>query len=637
MSFLPLSHNFSGPIPGEFAPETIIDTLYDYVDFLSKNSTIAKEPRSITLDVLIVGGGAAGLVSAYELSRIRNLNNNQALNITLVDAASHLGGRMNSQIFTDPGYSNKIFELGCMRFPPSSKTLFYYLDKFGIEWEDNFPDPGVVNGELYYENNVIKWNKGDDAPDSPLFQRLGRDLAAMIEHVLGSKRKINAKSPSKLFDYWYIYQKDPSRENKKFLSDAWQKIIDEYKDVSFYDGIFRLANDPKLVEIPWTTSDMNAFGALGVGAGGLSPMFPVSFLEILRLYANGWEDYQRLVPGGIKQLVNAFETQLIENMVEIRLNEPLVFGLQSGLTPENLPPNTLYWLKKKDDSTPYYYVKFTDGKIKRFNAIIVATTTRAMEMMNLTVSRQSPPTALPNKNIQYLSTSQQAAAGIRSLNLVSSSKLFVLTKSKFWYRENNKFGKDLPQNIQTDSLFRGLYCLNYDGESIKDGMGVVLISYVWAGDSDRILALDPADRYQKFLAVLWQINPDFAMALEANRITGIDPEQPWERGVNFLDWQSTPYQNGAFKLQYPGEDINCYDTFFQYQSCNPTPDFPQNIFIAGDSVSWAGGWMEGALTSGINAACAVSRALEQKIPLMSPLAIDPYLYIYDNPPAAKDK
>lgn len=626
MPMMHLPRGFLRTTADAFRPKTIIDTLFDYGTFLNKNPSIASDNRNTSLNVLVIGGGAAGLSAAYELSKIKNSSGKPALNITLAEATDRLGGRMDSQIYLDPGYKNKIFELGCMRFPPTSTTLYHYFNEFGITTTPNFPDPGKVPTTLYYMNEVYPWPAGQDTPDSPLFKRLGLGFKQIMTYLLGDPNAINYSAPSKLFDFWAIYDKTPTETNKAAVVKAWQIMIDRYKDTTFYTGIFQLARNPAVMEKLdlWTTDDMNAFGALGVGSGGFSPLFPINFLEIIRLFANGWEDNQELVADGIVTLVNAFEKRLIANGVDIRLNQPLTFAND----PTNIyfpPSNTICW---EDTNKPGYRVKLKDGTEKFFNAIVVATTTRAMELMNLTVPRK----ATDNLRVQYLSKTPQAAVGIRNLNIISSSKLFVLTKKKFWYGKNNRFKRDLVQNIQTDGLFRGLYCLNYDGDSQQDGKGVVLISYVWGDDSDRLLAMSAQARYEHFLDVIKQIDPDFAKALEENRITGNDATDPWKAGRNYIDWQDTPYQYGAFKLNYPGQEANCHDVFFQYQTPSPTTKYPQNIFLAGDSVSWAGGWLEGALPTGINAACAVSQCLEQHVATGNPLNIGASMYQYDKPP-----
>ena len=58
------------------------------------------------------------------------------------------------------------------------------------------------------------------------------------------------------------------------------------------------------------------------------------------------------------------------------------------------------------------------------------------------------------------------------------------------------------------------------------------------------------------------------------------------------------------------------------------------FFIAGDSVSWAGGWLEGAMSTGVNAACAAASYVGASIAANSPLTDIPTdMYVYDTHPA----
>jgi tryptophan 2-monooxygenase len=564
-----------------FTPSCMIDVLFDYGKFLrdaDRKTAIAGGPDSAK-NIAVVGSGAAGLVAAYELSKISNLN------VTLYEAGNRLGGRMDSLRFSDGEHNDKIFEFGCMRFPPNSTTLYHYLKKFDLHPVPNFPDPGVVHTQLLYENQVINWPRGQNTPDNDDFQRIGRDLGSILVSLLGDRCDINTKRPRTLFDYWAIYQKDGTK--KADVVRIWQAIIDRFKDMTFYNAMYNLAQDPKIVETPWSQEDMNKFGALGVGSGGFSALFAVNFIEIIRLFPNGWELHQELLIEGIGSLVDQFEQALVDQGVSIRRNSKI---------------------RKIEEVDRRYALSFTDGvEPKVFDAVIVATTTRAMEYMGFTLGEAS--NLIP----------QGSKIAIRSLHLMNSSKLFITTETKFWYKENNKSRTDLPSNIQTDELLRGLYCLDYDTDRLDadnhrnpEGKGVVLMSYVWGDDSSKLLALSMEQRYHHFLQAIRKVNPLFADLLDEQR-----------EEMKMIDWTATENHYGAFKVNYPGQEQSNHDIHFQYQSRN------HGVFLAGDSVSFAGGWMEGAMSSGVNAASAVARYVGASSRADSPLTIPNSMYKYD--------
>lgn len=578
MSFfsLPKGHYRSGHT--SFTPDTLIDTLFDYKQFLGSADSagaIASGPSTVK-NIAVIGGGAAGLVCAYELSRVSNIR------VTIYEA-DRVGGRMDSIYFDDPGYNRKVFEMGCMRFPPTSATLYHYLEKFKLETIPNFPDPGKVATQLYYQNSIIDWPKGATTPDNPDFKRIGKDFTSIVNSILGNASSPDTDNPSKLFDYWSIYQQKPTAENKANVVKAWQKVIDDWKDTSYYNAVYTLAQDTTIVSRAWTLEDMNKFGALGVGSGGFGPLFTVNFLEILRLFTNGLEENQELLGVGIGALVESFVNAIMNNRGKFIRDKVTSISLDGSR----------------------YSIQTRNGNPIIYDSVVVATTTRAMEFMGLTVA---PASVLP----------QPQRVAIRNLHLMDSSKLFVLTRTKFWYAENNPYKKDLPANIQTDESLRGLYCLDYDSTDAKKvtgGKGVVLLSYVWGDDSSKLLALTPEERYNQFLSTLMQVNPLFAKLLIAQT-----------EDVRSIDWENTGNFYGAFKLNYPGQEVSCQDAFFQFQQ-------NQGLFLAGDSVSFVGGWLEGAMPTGVNAACAAVRYVGGQVIKDSPLTIPKDMYNYNNPPA----
>ena len=186
-----------------------------------------------------------------------------------------------------------------------------------------------------------------------------------------------------------------------------------------------------------------------------------------------------------------------------------------------------------------------------------------MQVMGLTL----PTVGMQPKSL--LGTEVMVA--LRDLNLVNSSKLFVRTPSKFWVNDSN-----ISWNIQTDEMIRGLYTLDYPWTTD----GVILISYVWCGDSEKLLAIPPVQRYGLFWNIINNIDPVFASNLPS-------PENVDPADILNIDWEATTNFYGAFKLNYPGQDPELAAAYYQFQSSQ------QGVYLAGDSVSWSGGWTEG--------------------------------------------
>ncbi len=67
--------------------------------------------------------------------------------------------------------------------------------------------------------------------------------------------------------------------------------------------------------------------------------------------------------------------------------------------------------------------------------------------------------------------------------------------------------------------------------------------------------------------------------------------------------------------------------YFQFLSALDGQTDP-GVYLAGDSISWSGGWVEGALHTAVNAAAAVARRLGGEVGPASPLGQDSRRYNY---------
>lgn len=107
------------------------DFPFAYDDYVTHRSGLGAVPADRHgTEVAVIGGGLSGMITAYELMKL-GLK-------PIVYEADQIGGRMRSQPFD--GHPEVVAEMGAMRFPPSSTTLFHYLDTMGLRTEA-FPNP----------------------------------------------------------------------------------------------------------------------------------------------------------------------------------------------------------------------------------------------------------------------------------------------------------------------------------------------------------------------------------------------------------------------------------------------------------------------------------------------------------------
>lgn len=570
-------------IPQDWLPYPYIDTLYDYTAYMNTQEPIASLPARPSGEVAIIGAGAGGMAAAYELHR-------SGIPVTVLEATPRIGGRTWSQMFKPRGSAPPLWaELGAMRVPLSNKLFWYYANQFGVK-TGAFPDPGIAPTLLFYENQAYPWEPNQPPPGP--FGKIQQDFGAFAFQFM-----------QKVWTPWYNGGGSPDRAQ---LVAAWQGYIDQYYNTSVYDAL--MAGLPQ-----WTNREIDAFSALGVGSGGFGTQYRVSNLELLRNMLNKWEYEQQLIVGWqdddgkfIPDGINGLTHSLYRRSVQ------LPNGKAASL--ESLGAvklNTTVTKIERDPKSGELRVHWVDNhtrrrRAKRFAAVIVAVPTRSMEIdLGLT---------LPQGNAVDIGD-EDVKNALRNAYLIGSSKMVIRTNNKFWLDAQGKPRPDMPQTIQTDELPRGVYCLDYPHTK----QGVVIISYTWGDDSTKLTSVEPVARFNMFREIITRIHPAFGKQLvPANG----------ERDILNVDWENTAHYYGAFKLQLPGQERLIHAAYYQFLSVlDPAAD--KGVYFAGDSVSWSGGWVEGALQTGLNAACAAAQHLGATLRDDSPLTQNPDLYHHD--------
>lgn len=353
----------------------------------------------------------------------------------------------------------------------------------------------------------------------------------------------------------------------------WQLYIDQFKDMSFYEALSARSSIN-------TLEAMGLFGALGIGSGGFSSIYQVGFLEILRIVANSYLVDQLLIADGT--------TEFAERLYRLKAPTPSGPASLESAGAVRFESPVIGFDFNKASRRPVVKSKRADGSIARneYAAVVFTGSMCAAHMLNITT---------PTESGVYL-LERAVSDAVKNTSAIASSKTFICTKEKFWV------SRKMPQVILTDDLPRGIYFLDYP----QTEYGVVCLSYTWGTDALKLHAVEPRDRVTIFRRVVERIDPEIAKHLV-----------PLNDEVINVDWVNTKYQNGAFKLCVPGNDAHQKNIYFQFQSVNS--DFDMGFYLAGDSVSWSGGWAEGAMYTSLNAVHAVAKRLGAVIPAGSPL------------------
>jgi monoamine oxidase len=586
------------PFPVEApAPQAYVDTPnFVYSNWLNQSGGINAPIGKLNGQTVgIVGAGAAGCAAAFELQKC-------GAKVTLFDAETEEerldrrlpGGRLYSSQFRDSNgtVSVDIAEMGAMRFPPSEEALFYYLDAFNIQTTANFPDPGKQPTWVYYKGQGQIWNNPNVAPNG--FERVWNGWIALVNNGITTQ---NGTAFWSSVSFNNTLRVSPTNGTALAqVTSAWQSYLNEFGSDSFYTGLAKIFSPQHKWQVPagatWTAEDFTRFGTLGIGSGGFGPLYGVGFNYIYRLLTNALETDQRFVPGGISQLCQAFIGR---------------FASMGGRYVQNTRIT-----KVQVSPQPARSVTLTleTGAPQTFDRVIVATTTRAMEMgLSLTDAQPSLP---PNQR----TTSIDVGEAIDRVHVVSSTKLFLRTK-KFW--TNTRF----PRNILSDTKLPQLYTLDYgDPQS-----GVVLVTYTWEDDSTKTQALDGVELLEALKKEIRTITAGTAFSDYADQLVPFTGDLA--RDMRSIVWQSTKDYFGAFTLAQAGQDPYIDTIYRDFGKAGTAAD--NLVYIAGDCTSWTGGWADGALQSGLNCAAGVIKSLNGSFTVPNPnpiTAVAPARYQY---------
>lgn len=516
----------------EYNPRQFPENPFDY-------RKLAGNPRGIGViplekrgtQIAIIGAGASGLCAAYELMKM-GLHPVVYESATYPDGSPRIGGRLYTYRF--PGDPRALAELGAMRIPPVHSMVTYYMDRFGIDYSQKFPNPLVVPTHFYFNGKRHFIPAGGEL--TPEIDKAYQAWNSFILSVIGPLARV-----------W----DDPTQR-----AELWQKYVQKYANKTFY-GV--------LQEYGITKEDIHLFGSLGFGTGGFDSMFPISFIEILRLVGCKWEVDQRLIKGGVDQIAMNFWTELTDSLY---WGKQCVRDLNEG---KPLPA-------VKEIFTPAYTgddVVLTDvtGAVRKFAAVVVSCTHHALEM---------------NIRVNEPTFTSEVWSALRNLHMVNSGKVFVRTKTAFW--KHHPPGQSLACTI-TDEPIRGAYMFDFEDTP----SGVICLSYTWGDSAVKFNALSHEERVERSIRCLEKI---YGQDLISDQV---------EETFSFF-WEQAKGYHGAFKLTHPGQYDRQRDLFLQ--PFVPGPEKHNGVFLAGESVYWGGGWVECALQAGLNAAMAVVYRLD---------------------------
>ncbi len=521
--------------PAMFGP----DFPFAYDDFLKHPAGIGKLPETaFGTEIAVVGAGIAGIVAAYELMKL-------GLKPVIYES-DRIGGRLRSEPFKDS--DGAFAELGAMRFPAASTSLFHYIDKLGLQTKP-FPNPLT---EAAHSTLI-------ELGGQEFYARRPSDLPLIFHEVEQAWQQALDDGA-----HFAALQAAILTRNAGAIKSIWNPLVERLDEESFYGFIARA---PMFKRLGFRHREI--FGQVGFGTGGWDTDFPNSILEILRVVATGADDDHQLIIGGAEQIPRGLWSHAPNSIVH----------WPAGTSLASLHGRTPHPAVTKIAPAAGHHVAITDryGNEKIYPAAIITC------QVWLLSARIDCAESLFHHDLWM---------AMERSHYMQSSKTFVMVDRPFWRDQHPATGRDVMSMTLSDRLTRGTYLID-NGPHKR---GVICLSYTWNDDAMKWISLPLDERVRLMLHSLKQIYPTLNIA---KHIIGQPITVSWESDPNFM---------GAFKANLPGHYRYQRRLFSHFVQQDFSPHH-RGVFLAGDDISWTAGWAEGAVTTALNAVAGAIRHL----------------------------
>jgi monoamine oxidase len=178
-----------------------------------------------------------------------------------------------------------------------------------------------------------------------------------------------------------------------------------------------------------------------------------------------------------------------------------------------------------------------------------------------------PPVVLRGLDVEPAFSPARRTA-IAALDATSLTRVLVQTRVRMARAHR------MPASAITDLAVKWVW----DATAAQPAMRGILDAHVGGAVARRLGRLPAAERVRQVLACLERVYPGVGEQAEATAV---------------VDWDAEPYARGAYAWFRPGQITTRLRSLADAEGC---------VYLAGEHLSSASGWMQGALDSGLRAA-----------------------------------
>lgn len=524
-----------------------VDTVSEQLEKIRKADR--SKPRKT---VVILGAGMAGLAAAYELAQLGH-------NVTVLEASSRVGGRILTHRFSDGEYH----ELGAMRIPESHDYTHYYINLVGLQAKLRrfISAHQNLNCFYYLRGKVARIRQAAAnllrdyqlSPHERMIVNSSVAPAIFGMHVENALKSFSAEDRASLF-------------GERFLTDRAAQV--ETDNLGSFLGRVIESQDAK--ELIGATT-------------GLEVWWDIAITMFLRDEIIGTSDGLQEIAGGMDLLPNLLADRLDRKYIQFNTE---VISLE--LEPDGVRIRT----RRTDASKGDCPLPKSESYESHADYVICTI----------------PFSVL--RGVQLLHLSSAKLSAIRNLNYTSSTKVLLHCKDRFWERGTSDQriigGASLSDQITRATYYpsdhaapkspthtvnakhgkyRGLFT-SFSTEQIglvagelyeKPVPGVLVGSYNWGRDAQRLGALRPNERAEVVLNVLENFHPEIRKNVDDHAS---------------MFWDNYHWTRGTFCFMRSGDLRSYYHAAIRPEG---------RLHFAGEHCSLDQAWIQGALVSALRA------------------------------------